>query len=131
MAGNLSDYAEKKALDHSLGKSAWTMPTIYVGLFTAAPSDAGGGTEVTGGSYTRATTSAATWNAAGASGSTNALDINFVTASANWGTITHVGLFDALSGGNLIWHGPLGANKTVDSGDTFKFPAGQLSISLD
>lgn len=132
MASGIADYAEAKILDHSLGKTAWTMPTVYIALYTATPSDSGGGTEVTGGSYVRYTTSGATWNAAtvGAGSTSNAVDIIFVTATANWGTITGVGIHDAVSAGNLIWWGDLSATKVVNNGDVFKFLAGQLVATL-
>jgi hypothetical protein len=135
MAGSLSDYAELKILDHSVGKAAWTMPTAYVGLYTAAPSDTStgstGGTAVSGGSYARVTTSAATWNAASAGSTSNAADIVFATATADWGTVVAVGIFDATTAGNMIWWGTLTANKVVNTGDVFKFLAGQLVLTLD
>jgi hypothetical protein len=132
MAGK-SSYAEIKVLGHALGKTAWTMPAIWVALYTAAPTDAGGGTEVTGGSYARKSTAAADWttptgNPASAS---NANAITFVTATATWGTVTHFGLFDALTVGNLIYWGPLGASRTVASGDTVSFAVGTLVLSED
>ena len=92
-----TDYAENKVLDHLNGKSSFTMPTVYVALFTAAPSDAGGGTEVSGGSYARVATSGATWAAASGGAASNAAAISFPTASASWGTVTHYATFDAAS----------------------------------
>src|SRR4051794_26029028 len=115
MAGNLSDYAENKLLDHILGKTSLTMPaTVRVALFTADPGEAGPGTEVSGGSYARQAlaTSAASGGAAANSG-----DIAFPVATADWGTVTHVAILDAASGGNLLWHAPLNASKIVQSGD--------------
>lgn len=131
MAGNLSDYAENKILDHSVGKASWTSPTIYVALYTVAPTDSTSGTEVSGGSYARVTTSASTWNSASAGATSNASAIVFPTASASWGTVTAVALVDASTAGNIVWYGTLTSNKTVDSGDTFQFAAGALTLSLN
>lgn len=126
-----SDFLENKLLDHQLGKTAYTMPTVYVGLFTAAPSDTGGGTEVTGGSYARKSTAGTDWNAASGGSSSNANAITFVTASASWGTVTHFGLFDAASAGNLLRWNALTASKTIGSGDTASFAAGALVCTED
>ena len=117
-----SDYLENKLLDHSLATTAFTAPSgVYVGLFTSDPTDAGTGTEVSGGSYAR---KAATFAAAsGGSASTNAT-ITFDTATANWGTITHIGLWDASTGGNLLFHGAVTTSKTIESGDTFQITSG-------
>lgn len=137
MAGSLSNYAEGKILEHSVGKSAWgtLVGAVYVGLYTATPSDtstgSSGGTEVTGGAYARKLTAAADWNTSSGGSISNAADIVFVTATASWGTVTQVGLFDASTAGNLIWWGDLTASKTVGNGDVFKFLAGQLVLNLD
>jgi hypothetical protein len=128
MAG-FSDYYENKVIDHMLRNQAFTPPaTVYVGLYTAAPTDAGGGTEVSGGSYAR---QAVTLAAASAGATQNSADITFPTATADWGTIVAAGLFDAASAGNLLAWNNLTASKTVNSGDTFKITAGSLTISVD
>lgn len=130
MAGNLSDYAEKKILDHTLGVAAFTMPsTIYLALFTANPTDAGTGAEVSGGAYVR---KAITFSAAASPGGTtsNSADVLFPAATTAY-TVTHIGLYDALSAGNLLWHGPLTASQAVAIGNEFKMGATKLSISLD
>jgi hypothetical protein len=125
MADNLSDYAENKILDHSLGT---TMPTqLYLALYTAAPSDAGGGTEVSGTGYAR---QAVDFDASSGGATQNAAEILFPVAGASWGTVTHVGLFDASSAGNLIWHGALSASKAIDTNDQFKIADGDLDISI-
>lgn len=134
MAGNVSDYLETKLLEHSVGKTSFTMPAnCYMGLFTVAPTDvAGSGTEVSGGSYARVQTNAS-WAAAVSPGgtiTTNA-DLVFPTATGSWGTITDMALFDALTVGNMLWHGALTASKTIASGDVFKLLSGQLTIGLD
>lgn len=134
MAGNLSDAAENKILDHSVGKTSWTMPTVYVALFTTAPTDSTFGTEVSGGSYARVATTGSSWNAAAAGTTSNATALIFPTATASWGTVTAVALLDSNSGtaaSNVIWYGTLTSNKTVDTGDTFQFAAGALTLSLN
>lgn len=130
MAG-LSTYAENKLLDHFFGKTAYVTPSIYVGLYTAAPTDAAGGTECTGGSYARKLTAPADWAAAAGGSTSNANIIQFVTATGSWGLVTHFGLFDALTTGNLLAWGQLTQSKTVDIDDELKFNAGQLTFDLD
>lgn len=149
MAGNLSNYAEKAILEHSVGRVAWTMPSVYVGLFTTLPTDATtsytsieptiAGSPSTGSGYQRkqivAGTTSGTWGAGQLTGSTTTITndaaITFNTALSSWGTIVGVGLFDAASAGNLLWWGPLTATKTVSTGDVFQFGIGALSLSLD
>jgi hypothetical protein len=117
----MTNYWACKLIDHSTGKTAiGSAPTISVGLFTTAPTDAGGGTEVTGGSYARKTTAGSDWNAASGGGpslTTNANAITFVTATADWGTalapVVAFGGFDASSGGNLLWWDYLSADAWV------------------
>lgn len=123
-----TDYAECKILN-LMRSVAWTEFAAYVALFTAAPSDAGGGTEVSGGSYARQL--AGLSEATGAGGATaNAADITFPTATASWGTVTHVAIMDASTGGNMIMHSALDASKAVASGDTFKINAGDLDVTV-
>jgi len=135
----MSDYLETQ-IGNLLFRTqaAWKPAAIYIALFTAAPSDAGGGTEVSGGSYARVavTQADAQWNApAGGNGLfSNVNDISFPAPTANWGTIAAVGIFDASSAGNLIIWGPLTTNKTVNNGDPApKFAGGapgQLQITF-
>ena len=139
-----SDFIENELVDHMFRAGTFTKPTaLHVALFTAAPSDSGGGTEVTGGSYARVNLapSDTNWNATqgGTSGDStgtggltdNAVDITFATPSANWGTITHFGIFSASTAGDLYYHGALAASKTVNNGDPApKFTAGDLDITL-
>ena len=130
MAG-FSDYLEDKVLDHVFGGSAYTAPaTLYVGLYTAAPSDSGGGTEVSGGSYARKSMPAMTVSGTSPTEATNGAAVEFITATGSWGTVTHVGVFDASSSGNLLAWAALTASKTVSSGDVFRFDAGDLDITL-
>lgn len=124
-----ADYLENKIIDHMLRNQAYTPPaTIYLALFTTATSDAGGGTEVSGGSYAR---QAVSLSAASGGASENSADITFPTATADWGTVTHVALMDALTGGNMLMHTPLDASKTVNNGDSFKINAGDLDVTVD
>jgi hypothetical protein len=127
MAGNLTDYLENKLLDHFLGTTAYTSPAaVYVGLFTVAPSDAGGGTEVTGGSYAR---QAATFTAAASGATSNDTNIDFTGMPA--ATTVAIGIFDASTSGNMLLYGTLTTNKTTDAGDTLRIATGDLDISID
>lgn len=126
-----SDYLENKLLDHQTGKTSYTMPSVWVGLYTAAPSDTGGGTEATGGSYARKSTAGADWNAAASGSTSNANAITFVTPTGSWGTVTHWGLFDAASAGNMLRWAALTASKTVGTGDVVSFAAGALVLTED
>ena len=141
----LSDYLENKIVDHLLRATAYTAPaTVYVALLTAAPSDTGGGTEVTGNAYARvAVTSATTaWNgthgnttgaSSGTNGTvTNAAPIAFPTPTpAGWGTVTHWAVYDASTGGNLLFYAALTASKAIAAGDAVSFIAGALSLQID
>lgn len=132
MAGK-SDYMENKVLD-IIGGTAFSAPTdIYVALYTAAPTDAGGGTEVSGGSYARkqVTNNSTNWPAASGGAKSNGTDIVFATPTANWGTIVAFALFDAVAGNMLYW-GLVTPNKTVNNGDPApKFAAGDLDLTED
>lgn len=145
---SMSNYLENKILDHIFRATSYSQPsTIAIALCTAAPSDSSTGstiTEVSGGSYARVDLSApanATWNGThgnttGASSGTdgtieNASTITFPTASADWGTVTHVAICDATTNGNLLFYGALTVSKVVSNGDTFTFQASQLSIQID
>jgi len=125
---SFSNYLENKVLDHVFGGSAYTAPsTLYVGLFTSDPGEAGGGTEVSGGSYARQTI---TFTVTGSQASSSAA-VEFPTATASWGTITYAAVYDAVSAGNLLAYGALTASKTIDSGDVFRIPSGDFDIDLD
>lgn len=129
MAGNLSNYLENKLLEHSLGRTQFALPAAtYVALFTASPTDAGGGTEVSGNGYLR---TAITWNPASSGSISNAADVVFPTATGAWGTIVAVGIFDAASGGNLLWYANTSTTPTVGNGDLFKLLAGNVTFGLD
>lgn len=127
-----SDYLENKVIDHILGGGDYARPaTVYIALFTAAPTDAGGGTEVAGGSYARAamTNNATNWPAAAGGVKSNGTAITFAQATGAWGTIVAFGVFDALSGGNLLFWATLTTPKTVQNGDTPSFSIGALQFT--
>lgn len=133
MAG-FSDYLENKLLDHAFGGGDFTRPaTVYLALFTAAPSDAGGGTEVSGNAYARVavTNNATNFPAASGGAKANGTAITFPQATGSWGTVTHFGIFDAASAGNLLGWNALTASKTIDAGDTPSYAVGSLSLTLD
>jgi hypothetical protein len=124
-----SDFLELKILEHTLGITSYTAPTTtYLALFTSDPTDAGTGTEVSGGSYARQSIS---WNTPASGATTNSADVTFPQATGNYGTVTHIGIYDASSSGNLLYHGALSASKSVETNDTFIVEAGDLSVSLD
>lgn len=126
----LSDHAEKLLLDWLMTTGSATRPTNwYVALYTAAPSDSGGGTEVSGSGYARqSATFAAASTPGGTTSNTNA--VTFTAAGGSWGSVTHLGIFDALSGGNLLWHGALVAPKTIADGDTLEFAIGNIDLTI-
>ena len=142
----LSDYLENKIIDWLLRGQTFTPPaTVYVGLLTAAPSDTGGGTEVSGGSYARVgvASSLANWAGTQAAASTTASSgtsgttsnnavVTFPPPTANWGVATHFAVYDASTAGNLLFFGALGTPKTINNGDAApSFPAAALSLQID
>ena len=130
MAG-FSDYLENKVLLHVFGGTSYTAPgTLYVALYTSAPSDTGGGTECSGGSYARKSMPNMTVSGTSPTQATNGAAVEFATSTGSWGTVTHCGVFDAASSGNLLGWAALTASKTVSSGDVFRFDAGDLDITL-
>lgn len=130
MAGSFSDYLEDKVLKHVFANTAYTSPTtLYVALYTVAPTDAGGGTEVTGGSYVRQSM-AFTVSGTNPSQATNTAAVEFPTATASWGTIVAAAVFDASSAGNMLAWADLTASKSISSGDVFRFPASSFTVTL-
>lgn len=130
--GSFSDHWENEILDHIFGKGSYTPPTIYVGLSTADPGDDGTGlSEPSGNGYARVQTAASDWNSASGGSLDNADVIEFSEATGNWGTVTHFALFDAASSGNLLAHGSLSQSKSIAGGDTARFAAGDLDVSMD
>ncbi len=124
----LSNYLENALINGTLRATSYTAPTtVYVGLFTSDPTDAGSGTEVSGNAYARQSATFA--SPSGGASSTDA-DIQFPQATGNWGTVGWFGIFDALTTGNLMYHGALTASKTIETGDVFKIASGSLTVTL-
>ena len=125
---SFSNFLETEILDHVFAGAAYTAPTTkYLALYTAAPGETGGGTELSGSGYARQTVAFTT---VGNTTSNNA-SVEFPTASGSWGSVTHVGVFDALTSGNLMAYATLTTAKTIDSGDVFRIPNADLDITLD
>jgi hypothetical protein len=123
----MSNYLENALINGTLRATTYTAPTtVYVSLHSADPGD-GGGNEISGGSYAR---KAVTFGAPSDGVSTNSADVTFDQATASWGTITHIGIQDALTAGNLLYHTPLTTSKTIDTDDVFRIVSGQLSVTL-
>ena len=123
-----TDFLENKLVAHTFSATAYTSPsTVYVALYTVAPTDSTTGTEVSGGGYARQSASfTTTGNAA-----TNASGFEYPTATGNYGTVVAVAILDASSSGNMLAYATLSASKTISTGDVFRIPAGDLDITLD
>ena len=126
---SFSNTFETHVLQYVFTADSVTRPTAwYVGLFTADPTDTGSGaTEITGNNYSRVS---ATFTVSGNAATTSAA-VEFSAATGSWGTISHIGIFDASTGGNLIAHSALTASKAIASGDVFRIPTGDIDITLD
>lgn len=123
-----SDYLENALLDGTLRATTYTAPAnVYVGLHTSATLDNNTGTEVSGNGYTRM---GATFSPPVAGSTSNSSTITFPTATGTWNQVTHFGIYDTVSGGQLLYWGALTTAKTVDNGDVFTFPASNLSVTL-
>ena len=128
-----SDYVENQILNCYLNQTNITAPSnIYLGLFTSAPSDAGGGTEVSGNGYSRveitAKFSAASWT--GGSLSSNADITGFTADGGDWGEVNSIGIFDASTSGNLLFYTALDSSATVNNGDSFQISSGNLTVTV-
>ena len=126
----MSNFLENALINATLRNTTYTsVATVYVSLWTSDPTDAGSGTEVStsGTSYAR---TAVTFGAPSGGASTNSADVTFPTATASWGTVGWIGINDASTSGNLLYHTPLDTSKTIDTGDIFKISSGNLSVTL-
>jgi hypothetical protein len=124
----MSNYLEAALINVTLRGTSYTAPTtIYVALYTSDPTDANTGTEVTGGSYAR---TSVTFAAPSNGVSLSNADCTFPQCTASWGTVGWIGLMDASTSGNLLYHTPLDVSKTIDTGDIFKIASGSLSVTL-
>ena len=125
---SFSNEFETRVLTYVFTTSSTTRPTQWhIALYTGAPSDPGGGTEVSGGGYVRR---AVAFAVSGNTASNNAA-IEWPVATASYGTVTHIGVFDAASSGNLIAYAALTASKAIATGDVFRLPSGDLDVTLD
>jgi hypothetical protein len=124
----MSNFLENALINATLRNTTYTsVATVYVSLWTSDPTDAGSGTEVSGGSYAR---TAVTFGAPSNGVSLNSADVTFPTATASWGTVGWIGINDAATTGNLLYHTALDTAKAIDSGDIFKISTGNLSVTL-
>lgn len=129
-----ANYLKQQLVNHIFRTASYTKPTtIAVGLYTAAPSDAGGGTEVSGNGYARVALNPldANWAAATTNGTTsNSVAINFPSPTGSWGTVTHYGIFDSTTSGNLLFWAALDASVLVSTSGVVSFPAGSLTVTI-
>ena len=125
-----SNFLELELLDHALGTASWTMPVgVFIALFSANPLDDGSGAELTGSGYAR---EAIVFGAAsgGSAANTGVIDFDVVTGT-NWLAATHFGIFDALTTGNLLFHGALATPRTAEVGQQVRIPIGEIVITAD
>jgi len=124
----MSNYLENALINATLRNTSYTSPTtVYVGLYTSDPTDGNSGSEISGGSYAR---TAVTFGAPSNGVSTNSASVEFPQATGSWGTVAYIGLLDASTSGNLLYHTALDASKTIASGDVFRIATGSLSVTL-
>jgi len=124
----ISNYLENALINGTLRATSYTAPTTtFLALYTNDPTDADTGTEVTGGSYVR---QAITFSAPSNGATSNSSAIEFPQCTLTWGTITHIGIRDAVTSGNLLYHSPLDTSKTIATGDIFKVTATNLTVTL-
>ena len=124
----MSNYLENALINATLRNTSYTSPaTVYVGLYTSDPTDANTGTEVSGGSYAR---TAVTFGAPSNGVSTNSASVEFPEATGSWGTVGWIGILDAATSGNLLYHTALDTSKAISSGDIFRITSGNLSVTL-
>lgn len=124
----MSNYLENALINATLRNTSYTSPaTVYLGLYTSDPGEGNTGTEVSGTSYAR---QSITFGAPSDGVSTNSAAIEFPQAGGSWGTVTHVGILDASTSGNLLYYTALDASKTIATGDVFRIAIGSLSVTL-
>ena len=124
----ISNYLENALINATLRNTAYTSPTtVYVALYTTDPTDADTGTEVSGNAYAR---QSVTFSAPSDGATSNSAAVEFPQATGSWGTVAYIGLRDASSGGNLLYHPPLDASKTIATGDVFRIAIGSLTVTI-
>jgi len=125
----MSDYLENEILDHILATASYTAPaTVYVGLSTGSFADDNSGVELSGSGYGRV---AASFGAAASGTASNDAAVEFSAATGDWGTVSHFGIFDASTAGNLLIHGSFTASKVIANGDILRIQTGDLDVSAD
>ena len=123
-----SNYLENALINAVLRNTSYTSPaTVYVALYTTDPTDADTGTEVSGNAYAR---QSVTFSSPSNGVTSNSAAVEFPQATGSWGTVAYIGLRDASSGGNLLFHTALDASKTIATGDVFRIAAGSLTVTL-
>lgn len=129
---SLGNYAEEALLDHLFNLASFTQPTIHLALSTADPTEDGSGlSEPSGDGYSRVETAASDWSRTDSTVE-NANELAFPEATGSWGTITHVAMYDASTGGNMLAYTALdGGGVAIEANDTLRFPAGDLTLSMD
>jgi hypothetical protein len=124
----MSNYLENALINATLRNTSYTSPaTVYLALYTTDPTDADSGTEVSGNAYAR---QSITFGAPSDGVTTNTAAIEFPQATGSWGTVAYVGIRDASTSGNLLYHTALDASKTIATGDVFRVAIGSLSVTL-
>jgi len=124
----MSNFLENALVNATLRNTSYTSPaTVYVALYTTDPTDADTGTEVSGNGYAR---QSVTFSAPSNGATSNSSAVEFPQATGSWGTVAYIGLRDASSGGNLLYHTALDASKTIATGDVFRISAGSLTVTL-
>jgi hypothetical protein len=124
----MSNYLENALINATLRNTTYTSPaTVYVGLYTSDPGEGNTGTEVSGTSYAR---QSVTFGSPSNGVSTNSAAVEFPQAGGSWGTVSHIGILDASTSGNLLYYTALDASKTIDTGDVFRIAIGSLSVTL-
>ena len=135
MPGAASNYLELKLLDHALGTATFTKPSaVYVALFTVDPGEAGVFTnEITTAGSTGYARKVVTFSGAASGAAASSATVTFDTATANWGTITHLAVTDSATAGagNILFSGAVTTSKVIETGDTFQITAGNLTVSMD
>ena len=124
----MSNFLENALINATLRNTSYTTPTtVYVALYTSDPTDADTGTEVSGTSYAR---QSVTFGSPSNGVTTNSAAVEFPQAGGSWGTVTHIGIRDASTSGNLLYHTALDASKAISTGDVFRIASGSLSVTL-
>lgn len=126
---SFSNYLENKILDHSLGLTTYTKPAaVYLALFTSDPGETGSGTEVSTGGYAR---QAIVFSAASGGATSNTSSLTFTASGSGFGTVTHLAIYDAITGGNLLYYSSVGTPRTIAAGESLLLAAGDFDIQLD